>query len=59
MFPPVIIHIAAHNGTYDEAHVDGTASVPFIVPSAFLRIVRTAKWLRCHHRLCMSSLMGD
>jgi len=38
MFPPVLIRVSAHNGTYDEAHVDGTASVPFIVPSAFLRI---------------------
>ena len=38
MFPPVIIHVEAHGATHDEAHVDGTASVPFIVPSAFLRI---------------------
>ena len=38
MFPPVIIRVEAHGATHDEAHVDGTASVPFIVPSAFLRI---------------------
>ena len=38
MFPPVIIHVEAHGASHDEAHVDGTASVPFIVPSAFLRI---------------------
>jgi hypothetical protein len=38
MFPPVIIRFEAHGATYDEAHVDGSASVPFIVPSAFLRI---------------------
>ncbi len=38
MFPPVIIRVEAHGATFDEAHVDGTASVPFIVPSAFSRI---------------------
>jgi predicted acylesterase/phospholipase RssA len=37
VFPPVIIRVDSHGTTYDEAHVDGTASAPFIVPSAFLR----------------------
>ena len=38
MFPPVIIHVQEHGARYDEAHVDGTATVPFfVVPLAFAR----------------------
>jgi predicted acylesterase/phospholipase RssA len=35
IFPPVIIRVQEHGTTYEEAHVDGTATVPFLVPSAF------------------------
>ena len=30
MFPPVIIRIREHGALFDEAHVDGTASAPFL-----------------------------
>jgi predicted acylesterase/phospholipase RssA len=33
MFPPVIIHVPEQNITIDEAHIDGTVSVPFFVPA--------------------------
>jgi predicted acylesterase/phospholipase RssA len=33
MFPPVIIHVQQQNTTIDEAHIDGTVSVPFFVPA--------------------------
>jgi predicted acylesterase/phospholipase RssA len=33
MFPPVIIHVQEQNITIDEAHIDGTVSVPFFVPA--------------------------
>jgi predicted acylesterase/phospholipase RssA len=38
MFPPVIIRVREHGATYEEAHVDGTATVPFLVPSAFAQL---------------------
>jgi predicted acylesterase/phospholipase RssA len=34
MFPPVIIHIREHGVPFDEAHVDGTATAPFLLPQA-------------------------
>jgi predicted acylesterase/phospholipase RssA len=34
LFPPVIIRVEEHGGSFDEAHVDGTASAPFLVPSS-------------------------
>lgn len=37
MFPPVIIRIDEGGRAHDQAHVDGAASLPFFVPSAFLR----------------------
>jgi predicted acylesterase/phospholipase RssA len=37
MFPPVIIHVQEHGAHHDEAHVDGTTTVPFFVPPAFAR----------------------
>jgi predicted acylesterase/phospholipase RssA len=40
MFPPVIIRVQEDGGDYSEAHVDGTATVPFFVPSALLQIPR-------------------
>jgi len=33
MFPPVIIHVQEQNATIEEAHFDGTVSVPFFVPA--------------------------
>jgi hypothetical protein len=33
MFPPVIIRLQENGEPYDEAHVDGTTTVPFFVPS--------------------------
>jgi predicted acylesterase/phospholipase RssA len=36
MFPPVIIRVQEEQGEYSEAHVDGTTTVPFLVPSALL-----------------------
>ena len=38
MFPPVIIRIQDTGGDYSEAHVDGTATVPFIVPPTLLQL---------------------
>jgi predicted acylesterase/phospholipase RssA len=40
MFPPVIIRIQDTGGDYSEAHVDGTATVPFIVPPTLLQLPR-------------------
>jgi predicted acylesterase/phospholipase RssA len=38
MFPPVIIRVREDDGAlHDEAHVDGAPTMPFFVPSAFLR----------------------
>ena len=37
MFPPVIIRVQGEQGDYSEAHVDGTTTVPFLVPSALLQ----------------------
>ena len=42
MFPPVIIRVQDTGGDYSEAHVDGTATVPFIVPPTFLQLPRDA-----------------
>jgi predicted acylesterase/phospholipase RssA len=38
MFPPVIIRVQGDGGDYSEAHVDGTATVPFIVPPALMQL---------------------
>lgn len=40
MFPPVIIRVQGYAGDYSEAHVDGTATVPFIVPPALMQLRR-------------------
>ncbi len=40
MFPPVIIRIQDTGGEYSEAHVDGTATVPFFVPPTLLQLPR-------------------
>ncbi len=42
MFPPVIIRIQDTGGDYSEAHVDGNATVPFIVPPTLLQLPRDA-----------------
>ena len=34
LFPPVIIHVQEHGKPLVEAHVDGTAAAPFVVPAA-------------------------
>jgi len=33
LFPPVIIRVQEHGALLDEAHVDGTATAPFLVPA--------------------------
>src|SRR6267154_1769933 len=40
MFPPVIIRVQDSGGDYSEAHVDGTATVPFFVPPTLLQLPR-------------------
>jgi predicted acylesterase/phospholipase RssA len=42
MFPPVIIRVQEDSGEYSEAHVDGSATIPFFVPSAFLELPEDA-----------------
>jgi|SRR5450631_585677 len=34
MFPPIVIHVQEQGALYDEVHVDGTITVPFLVPLA-------------------------
>jgi predicted acylesterase/phospholipase RssA len=41
MFPPVIIRVEEDGVNYDQAHVDGAATVPFFVPSALLQRTRS------------------
>ena len=38
MFPPVIIRLQENGDPYDEAHVDGTTTLPFFVPSALAQV---------------------
>jgi predicted acylesterase/phospholipase RssA len=38
MFPPVIIHVPEQNTTIEEAHIDGTVSVPFFVPAGLAEV---------------------
>jgi predicted acylesterase/phospholipase RssA len=40
MFPPVVIRLQENGDPYDEAHVDGTTTVPFFVPSALAQMFR-------------------
>jgi predicted acylesterase/phospholipase RssA len=42
MFPPVIIRVQDAGGDYSEAHVDGAATVPFLVPPTLLQLSRDA-----------------
>jgi predicted acylesterase/phospholipase RssA len=36
LFPPVVIRVQEQQALYEEVHVDGTISVPFFVPLAFV-----------------------
>jgi predicted acylesterase/phospholipase RssA len=38
MFPPVIVRVQDAGGDHSEAHVDGTATVPFFVPRGLLQL---------------------
>src|ERR1700723_3614447 len=42
LFPPVVIRVQEQQRFYDEVHVDGTVSVPFFVPLAFVEPTRDA-----------------
>ncbi len=42
MFPPVIIRVQEGDEEYSEAHVDGTATVPFFIPPALLQLPEDA-----------------
>jgi predicted acylesterase/phospholipase RssA len=42
IFPPVIIRVQADGADYSEAHVDGAATVPFLVPSSLLQAAAEA-----------------
>ncbi len=37
IFPPVVIRVQEQQALYDEVHVDGTTTVPFFVPLAFVK----------------------
>jgi predicted acylesterase/phospholipase RssA len=41
MFPPVMIRVTEDGVNYDQAHVDGAATVPFFVPPALLQRTRS------------------
>jgi predicted acylesterase/phospholipase RssA len=40
LFPPVIIRVQEHGALVVEAHVDGTAAAPFLVPAGLTRQAR-------------------
>jgi predicted acylesterase/phospholipase RssA len=42
LFPPVVIRVQEQQVLYEEVHVDGTVSVPFFVPLAFVEATRDA-----------------
>jgi predicted acylesterase/phospholipase RssA len=42
LFPPVVIRVQEQQALYDEVHVDGTVSLPFFVPLAFVAPTRDA-----------------
>lgn len=45
MFPPVIMRVPEHGASYEEAHVDGTATVPFLAPAALTSRPATAVYV--------------
>jgi predicted acylesterase/phospholipase RssA len=40
LFPPVVIRLHEREALYEEVHVDGTISMPFFVPLAFVAAAR-------------------
>jgi predicted acylesterase/phospholipase RssA len=42
LFPPVVIRVREEQALFEEVHVDGTATVPFLVPLAFVEPTRDA-----------------
>jgi predicted acylesterase/phospholipase RssA len=42
LLPPVVIRVQEQQALYDEVHVDGSISVPFFVPLAFVDATRDA-----------------
>jgi predicted acylesterase/phospholipase RssA len=59
LFPPVIIRVRQEQALFEEVHVDGTTTVPFFVPLAFVepsedangRLLRTAVYIIVDGRL--------
>jgi predicted acylesterase/phospholipase RssA len=43
MFPPVMIRVNKHGVLHHEAHVDGSATIPFFVPPAFVEAAPEAR----------------
>ena len=43
LFPPVVIRVQEQQALYDEVHVDGTTTVPFFVPLAFVKATGEAR----------------
>ncbi len=43
LFPPVVIRVQEQQALYDEVHVDGTTTVPFFVPLAFVKSTGEAR----------------
>jgi predicted acylesterase/phospholipase RssA len=37
LFPPVVIRVQEQQAVFEEVHVDGTTTVPFLVPLAFIQ----------------------
>ena len=42
MFPPVIIHVPKDSSPRDEAHVDGSVTLPFFIPPGFTQTLPEA-----------------
>jgi predicted acylesterase/phospholipase RssA len=42
LFPPVVIRVRQEQALFEEVHVDGTTTVPFLVPLAFVEPTRDA-----------------
>jgi len=42
LFPPVVIRVKEEQALYEEVHVDGTTTLPFFVPLAFVEAPRDA-----------------
>ena len=44
MFPPVMIRVNSNGAPHDEAHVDGSATVPLFEPPAFIQTPSEARY---------------